>query len=501
LFAPRNDTFEGPVRDCSTALSDPCAVTINTGSARCEDIQLKPRIVAAGLQPTLASHRDAVGSGGAAIEVATQQALEVAGSDACDKAFIRLFDASARASAAALQRLHDAGAPIGRLAGAPISVKDLYDVAGFPTTAASATLHDAAPAAHDSPAVARVRAAGGVLIGHTNMSEFAFSGVGINPHFGTPANVATRSIDAAPRVPGGSTSGGAVSVAAGAALAALGSDTGGSIRIPAALHGLVGFKNTQRLTPLEGTVPLSSTLDTVCAITRDVADAITLHEILAQRTVQLDARPLAGWRLALPRTLLLDALDATVARALERSLQVLRAQGARIEDIELPELNEVAAINAGGGFAPPEAWAWHRKRLAERAAGYDPRVAMRIRRGETMGAADYIDLQHARARWISRMADAMRGFDAMLSPTLPIVAPEIAPLQANDDAFFAANGKLLRNPSMVNLLDGCALSLPCHCKDEMPVGLMVWSGALADDRVLSIGLAIEAALRSTRQPT
>jgi amidase/aspartyl-tRNA(Asn)/glutamyl-tRNA(Gln) amidotransferase subunit A len=356
-------------------------------------------------------------------------------------------------------------------------------------------MHDAAPAARDSLAVERVRQAGGVLVGHTNMSEFAFSGVGINPHFGTPANAATLALDATPRAPGGSTSGGAVSVAAGAALAALGSDTGGSIRIPAALQGLVGFKNTQRLTPLEGTVPLSSTLDTVCAITRDVRDAVTLHEILAQRRVSLDGRPLAAWRLAVPHTLLLDALDATVGRAFERSVQALRAAGAVVEDITLTEMSEAAAINASGGFAPPESWAWHRRRMVERGAGYDPRVALRIRRGESMSAADYVDLLQARQRWIQRMAEAMRGFDAMLSPTVAIVAPPIAPLVASEDAFFAANGQLLRNPSTVNLLDGCALSLPCHHPDEMPVGLMVWSGALTDDRVLSIALAIEAALR------
>jgi aspartyl-tRNA(Asn)/glutamyl-tRNA(Gln) amidotransferase subunit A len=459
---------------------------------------LKPSILAATPGSTLAAHRDAVHSGARSIEATTRQALEVAASPACDNAFIRRFDTAAQASAAALQTLQRAGAPLQRLAGAPISVKDLYDVAGFPTTAASATMHDAPVAAQDSPAVARVRQAGAVPVGHTNMSEFAFSGVGINPHFGTPANPATLALDGKLRAPGGSTSGGAVSVATGAALAALGSDTGGSIRIPAALQGLVGFKNTQRLTPLEGTVPLSTTLDTVCAITRDVGDAVTMHEILAQRSVQIDTRPLAGWRLAVPRTLLLDGLDATVALALEHTLQALRAHGAQIEDVVLPELADVAAINASGGFSPAESWAWHRKRLAERGAGYDPRVALRIRRGEAMTAADYIDLLHARACWIGRMAEAMRGFDAMLSPTVPIVAPEVAPLVASDDAFFAANGALLRNPSMVNLLDGCALSLPCHRSGEMPVGLMVWSGALADDRVLSIGLAIEAALRNAR---
>jgi amidase/aspartyl-tRNA(Asn)/glutamyl-tRNA(Gln) amidotransferase subunit A len=185
-----------------------------------------------------------------------------------------------------------------------------------------------------------------------------------------------------------------------------------------------------------------------------------------------------------------------VAGAFERALQALRAAGARIEDVVLRELTEVAAITAGGGFSPPESWAWHRKRLAERGAGYDPRVALRIRRGETMSAADYIDLVHARRRWIERMAAALRGFDAMLSPSVPIVAPAVAPLVASDEAFFAANGLLLRNTSMVNLLDGCALSLPCQRDGEFPVGLMVWRDALADDIVLNVSLAIESVLRS-----
>jgi len=460
--------------------------------------QLNPRIVAAVPTPTLDSHRRSVLEGGASIEAATQQALEAARAPSCDKAFIRLFERSALAAASALQAQRHAGAPLPPLAGAAISVKDLYDVAGFPTTAASATMHDAPIAAHDSLAVARVRTAGGVLVGHTNMSEFAFSGVGINPHFGTPLNVAAAALDATtPRAPGGSTSGGATSVAAGAALAALGSDTGGSIRIPAALQGLVGFKNTQRLTPLDGTVPLSTTLDTVCAITRDVGDAVAIHEVLAQRRVALVTRPLRAWRLAVPRTLMLDALDGAVAGAFDRTLHALRAGGAHIDDIALPELSEVATINAGGGFSPPESWAWHRRRMAERGGGYDPRVALRIRRGESMSAADYIDLIHARRRWIERMARALQGFDAMLSPTVPIVAPAIEPLRASDEAFFAANGLLLRNPSMVNLLDGCALSLPCQRAGELPVGLMVWSGALADDTVLSVSLAIESALRAS----
>ena len=164
----------------------------------------------------------------------------------------------------------------------------------------------------------------------------------------------------------------------------------------------------------------------------------------------------------------------------------------------MPQLADLASINAGGGFAPVEAWAWHRALMADCEAQYDPRVALRIRRGAQMSGADYIDLLQARQAWIAQMLGAMRGVDAMLSPTVPFVAPAIAPLLASDDAFFAANGALLRNPSVVNVLDGCALSLPCHVPGELPVGLMVWSGALCDDVVLGASLAIEAALAPMR---
>jgi amidase/aspartyl-tRNA(Asn)/glutamyl-tRNA(Gln) amidotransferase subunit A len=278
-------------------------------------------------------------------------------------------------------------------------------------------------------------------------------------------------------------------------MAALGSDTGGSIRIPAALQGLVGFKNTQRLTPLAGTVPLSTTLDTVCAITLDVRDAITMHEVLSARHVALARRPLAACRLAVPQTVFLDALEPAVASAFERAIACLRRAGARIDDLPMPAMGDLGAMLAQGGFAAAESWAWHRRRLADRGADYDPRVAMRIRRGEAISAADYIDLHAERVRWITRMTDTMRGYDALLSPTVPIVAPEIAPLVASDDRFFAVNALLLRNATPVNMLDGCAISLPCQAPGEWPVGLMVWREALADDTVLDVALQIETALR------
>lgn len=409
-------------------------------------------------------------------------------------AFLDLFEATATAEARAVDALYRAGGPLPPLAGLAVSIKGLFDVQGHVTTAASKLLADTAPASLDCPAVHRLRRAGAALIGHTNLSEFAFSGVGINPHHGTPLNPAAATLGSEPRIPGGSTSGGAVSVAAGAAWAALGSDTGGSIRIPAALQGLVGFKNTARLTPTEGAIPLSTTLDTACAITRSVRDAVLLHAILADRAVQLPQRPLHTLRLAIPQTLMLDALEPEVAAAFDRAVQALQRAGARVEAVALPELGEVATINVGGGFSPVEAWAWHRGFLATREAEYDPRVAQRIRRGEGMSGADYIDLMHARRDWMARMHQSLRHYDAMLSPTLPLRAPPLAPLLHSDEAFFAVNARLLRNPSVINLLDGCALSLPCHAPGELPVGLMVWHGALQDDAVLDASLAIEAAL-------
>ena len=417
-----------------------------------------------------------------------EASIAAAESPSCRHAFVATSFETARTSA---RRADAATLP---LAGLAVSVKDLFDVTGEVTGAGSLLLAGEPAAIDDAPAVARLRRAGAALIGRTNMSEFAFSGVGINPHHGTPANAATAALDPSPRIPGGSTSGGAVSVAAGAAWVALGSDTGGSIRIPAALQGIVGFKSTARLVPTTGAVPLSSTLDTVSAMTRSVRDAVVVHEILAAREVTVTKAPLSALRFAVPRTVMLDGLDATVARAFDRALARLSAAGARIETIDLPLLDEIPAINASGGFAAAEAWAFHRRWLAGREREYDPRVAKRIRRGEAMSAADYIDLVAARQQWILRMEAALAGFTALLSPTVPMVAPPIAPLLADDDAFFATNALLLRNPSAVNFLDGCALSLPCHDAGELPVGFMVWSTALRDDDVLNAGLAIEAAL-------
>ncbi|MEG0053427.1 MAG: amidase [Comamonas sp.] len=437
--------------------------------------------------------------------------IAAAQSPLCGNVFSQTFLVEARREAAA-------AAPDTPLAGLAISVKNLFDTRGSPTTASSMLLQSSAAAASDAPAVARLRAAGAAIIGRTHMSEFAFSGVGTNPHFGTPAALDARhpgnpllAPSRPARIPGGSSSGAAVSVASGAAWAALGSDTGGSIRIPAALNGLVGFKSTAALVPAGGTIPLSPTLDTACAITRSVRDAVLLHEILANRKVSAGEKDLQQRRLAVPRQVFFEQIEPAVQQAFERSIAQLQAAGASIEWIDLPELLALDAVNAIGGFSPTESYAWHRKYLKDptQAALYDPRVRSRIERGASLSAADYLDLRAARQQWVESMQATIAPYDALLSPTVPITAPTIASvaptdgvnaeLDAQRDAeFFRVNGLLLRNTAVINMLDGCALSLPCHAANELPMGLMVWHAALHDDAVLQISAAIEQILQPAR---
>jgi aspartyl-tRNA(Asn)/glutamyl-tRNA(Gln) amidotransferase subunit A len=435
----------------------------------------------------LHSTRARLRQGGTSAPAELAAARERMAGPACRDVFLRTRLEAAEAEARAAD-------PQGPLAGLPVSIKDLFDLAGEVTAAGSTALADAAPAGADAPAVARLRAAGGIVVGRTNMTEFAFSGVGVNPHFGTPANPADS---ATPRIPGGSSSGAAVSVATGAAFIGLGSDTGGSIRIPAALCGIVGFKSTARLVPTAGAFPLSTTLDTVCAMTRSVPDAILAHEILAARTVVRDARPLAGYRLAVATTQMLDSADATVACAFERTLAALRAAGAHIEEIALTQIKDLGTIQATGGFSAAESYTAHRGLIERRGDRYDPRVRTRIERGAGMKAFEYIELHAARRAWVAEIEQALAGYDAVLSPTVPMVAPpiaDVAPGAERDEAFFRVNALLLRNTSVVNMLDGCAISLPCHAGGELPVGLTAWHGALHDDTILNLALQIERLL-------
>ena len=422
----------------------------------------------------------------------TEAALERAQSHraAGGAAYVSLDVQAALVMARAADAARAAGNVPSLLAGLPVSIKDLFDVAGQVTAAGSRALADQPPATADAAAVARLRAAGAVLLGRTNMSEFAFSGLGLNPHYGTPRTPADNA-----RAAGGSTSGGAVTVAGGMAVAALGTDTGGSIRIPSAFCNLTGFKPTARRVPMTGGVPLSTSLDSGGPLANSVDCCAIVDAILSGETLETDAVPLAGLRLGVTQDYVGADLDDTVARAFNRAVEQLERAGAHIVRFEFPELLELPEINGGGGLTAAEAWAWHRPLLARAEALYDPRVAARIRRGEQMGAAAYIDVMHARARMIAAARKRLANFDAWLMPTVAIVPPEVAPLEADDAQFFRTNALTLRNPSVINFLDGCALTLPVHAAGELPVGLSLCGLAGDDARILRVGRAVEAALR------
>jgi aspartyl-tRNA(Asn)/glutamyl-tRNA(Gln) amidotransferase subunit A len=334
-----------------------------------------------------------------------------------------------------------------------------------------------------------LRRAGFIVIGRTNMTEFAYSGIGINPHYGTPKSAWQRSVG---HVPGGSSSGAAVSVADGMAYGALGTDTGGSCRIPAAFNGIVGFKPTQRRVPLDGGVPLSFTLDSFGPLARTVSCCAIMDAVLADEPVtDLRARPIKGMRLAVPTTVVLDALDDAVAQTFNRALETLSRQGALIERIEVPEFLDIGVMNTKGGFSAAESYAWHRFLIASRGDVYDPRVSVRILRGEGMSAADYVDLLGARRAMITRIEKRITPYDALVLPTCANTPPRIADL-ADDKAFTAANVLALRNCSLINMIDGCAISLPAQREGEVPVGLMLAAAGGSDRRIFELAAGMEA---------
>jgi aspartyl-tRNA(Asn)/glutamyl-tRNA(Gln) amidotransferase subunit A len=408
------------------------------------------------------------------------------------RTFIHVDKEAAIEAAEAMDRLRKAKAAPSRFAGIPISIKDLFDIKGQVTRAGSRALEDSAPAEADAPVVARLRRAGFVVIGRTNMTEFAYSGIGINPHYGTPKSAWNRAVG---HVPGGSSSGAAVSVVDGMAHGALGTDTGGSCRIPAAFNGIVGFKPTQRRVPLDGGVPLSFSLDSFGPLARTVACCAALDAVLANETfVPLQPRPIKGMRLAVPTTVALDDLDDAVMQTFERALEKLSHQGALIERIEVPEFLHVAPMSAKGGFAAAESYAWHRFLIVSKGDVYDPRVSSRILRGESQSAADYIELLGARRSLIARTEKRIAPYDALVLPTTANTPPRIADL-ADDKAFTTENLRALRNCTLINMIDGCAISLPAHREGEVPVGLMLAASGGSDRRIFELAAAMEAVIR------
>lgn len=444
--------------------------------------------------PTLHQQRDALRAKRVTSLSLTEAALARAQDEAGEGArvFTRLYAAAALAEARAADLLRAAGIERSAIDGLPISIKDLFDVRGEPTLSGSIARRAEAPASADAEVVRRLRAAGAVIVGKTNMSEFAYSGLGLNPHYGTPANPWDR---ASGRIPGGSSSGAAVSVSDGMAVAAIGSDTGGSVRIPSALCGLTGFKPSAQRVSMQGVLPLSASLDSIGPLAASVRCCITLDAILSgEPSDAVQPLPLAGLRLAVPATVALDDLDAEVSQAFEAALARLSRAGVRIESLVIPEFAELADINAQGGFTAAEAYAWHRELLQRQGERYDPRVRTRILRGQAISAADYLDLLQRRRDWIAAVQARIAPFDALAMPTTAGIAPPIAPLAADDALFAATNMRMLRNCTFINFLDGCALSLPCHAPGSAPVGLMLAGANGSDRRMLAIGLAVEAAL-------
>lgn len=424
------------------------------------------------------------------VETCLAAAVDPSGQGA--RTFTRIDAESALHAADAVDKQRRAGSPQGLLSGLPISLKDLFDIAGEPTPAGSIVLADAPPALKDAAAIARLRDAGAVFVGRTNMSEFAYSGLGINPHYGTPRNPYDR-ING--RIPGGSSSGAAISVTDGMAAAAIGTDTGGSLRIPAALCGLTAFKPTARRVPPEGVLPLSKSFDSVGPIAPTVACCARIDAVLSGNPYEsLLPSDVTQFRLGILQGYVLDGLDADVARRLEAAVSTLFRAGANLKEVHFSALDEIPGCYVNGGIQAFEAYEWHRQLITKHSELYDPRVLVRILRGKEISQAQHLELVKTRSRIISEAGRAFVDVDAWLLPTVPRIAPLISNVVSDDAAYFEANAAILRNTSIVNFLDGCALSIPCHLPGEAPVGLMLAAPGGHDHELFRISAAIEAIL-------
>lgn len=409
------------------------------------------------------------------------------------RAFVSVDTDGARKAAEAQDILRKAGAAPSPLAGIPVAIKDLADIKGQVTTAGSTALADRAPATADAPVVARMRAAGLVIVGRANMTEFAYSGIGANPHYGTPAVPWDR---ANRHVPGGSSSGSAAAVAYGFAYGALGTDTGGSCRIPAAYCGVTGLKPTARRVPTDHVVPLSTSLDSIGPIARTVDCCAMLDGVFAgEPVVPAKAVPLSGLRLLVPENVFLDNLDPIVAKDFEATLSALSAAGAKITRAHFEPLDLIRPLLNKGGLSGAESYAWHKELIAAKRNQYDPRVAARILMGETQTAADYIALLEGRKAAIASYAVALSDVDAIIAPTCPILPPREADL-AKDEDYTRLNMASLRNTLTINVFDGCSIALPMSAPDAPPTSLMVSGAAMADRRILGIAKSIEAVIPS-----
>jgi aspartyl-tRNA(Asn)/glutamyl-tRNA(Gln) amidotransferase subunit A len=404
-----------------------------------------------------------------------------------ERVFNRVYAEAARAAAEAADARREAGLSLGPLDGAIVSIKDLFDVAGETTTAGSVVLREAPPARKDATVVQRLRQAGAVIIGKTNMVEFAFSGLGLNPHYGTPGNATDPE-----RIPGGSSSGAGVSVAEGTSAISIGSDTGGSVRIPAALNGIVGFKPTAKRVPLEGAFPLSYSLDSIGPLAQTVQDCAFADAVMAgEETLQLTPRPLAGLRIGIPQGRLFTELEPMVAEAFSAGLRCLERAGARIADHDIEDLlGAMAEATAPASIASIEAAAVHADWLETRAAEFDPRVHRRIAISGQVTAPVYIRMMRRRAELVAAMDQRLQPVDVLALPTTAITALPIDALIADDDLYARGNLLVLRNPMIANQFDLTGISLPIRGY-ERPVGLMLLARHGHDRQLLDIAASIE----------
>lgn len=414
--------------------------------------------------------------------------------------FVETLADRARAEAKAAAGRLRAGTPASPLDGVPLAWKDLFDCAGRVTTAGSAVLRDAAPAGADAALVAAGQRAGLVTVGTTNMTEFAYSGIGLNPNYGTPRNPHDAGVA---RAPGGSSSGSGVAVARGLVPAAIGTDTGGSIRIPAAFNGVVGYKSSTGHYPMEGVFPLSWSLDTLGPLAHDVADCMVVDAVLrgqpvpAVAPVRLADGALSDLDLIVPETVMLDDCQPAVRANFEVTLERLACAGARVRREAVPEFAEILALIAARGHVQlAEALAVHWDRVhGPDAARMDARVVRRLRQGASMSAVDLVLFARERARLIAQ-TDARFGDALILCPTTPHVAMPMAPLEQNQELFFQWNAKTLRNTMIGNFLDWCGVSIPNGSDgDGLPTGLLISARHGRDASLLGAALAMEDAVR------
>jgi len=423
------------------------------------------------------------------VETALERIKDAAGEGA--KTFLRVDEAGAREAAQYVDGLRRRSAQPSRYAGIPISVKDLFDVAGEVTTVGSVVLKDQPPARADAPAVARLKAKGFIVIGRTNMTEFAYSGVGLNPHYGTPVSPYDRKTR---RIPGGSSSGAAVSVADEMCALGLGTDTGGSCRIPASFCGVVGYKPSTGRIPTRGVYPLSRTLDSVGSLGRSVRCVALADAIMAEDwDGDVGKTAINRLKFCIPENFDMGGLDASVAKSFERAMKRLRDGGSKIDKIALPSIDEIAAINSKGGISAIEAFTHHRALILSKGELYDPRVGRRILNGSKIPAHEYLEILRLRGELIARVKRLLSGFDGLLMPTTPNVPPPVAALE-RDEEYTRINFLSLKHTFAGNFLDLCAISLPMHERGDAPCGLMIMAPWGSDQALFAAATAAEQAI-------